>query len=118
MCIQTEDLGIAHGDGFEILGRASGAEVRGCSLNAEALRTMWGNRLGCPQKRATGRSPYDEMSTTIEQIHQAAIRVCEARGQLQRRSTDAIIGALAQTARSWLEPKSVATARQQASSIS
>jgi hypothetical protein len=44
------------------------------------------------------------MSTTIEQIHQAAIRVCEARGQLQRRSTDAIIHALAQTARSWLEP--------------
>ena len=38
MCIQTEDLGIARDDGFEILGRASGAEVRGCSLNAEALR--------------------------------------------------------------------------------
>ena len=40
MCIQTEDLGIANGNGFEILGRAAGAEVRGCSLNAEALRTM------------------------------------------------------------------------------
>jgi hypothetical protein len=39
MCIQTEDLGIANGNGFEILGRAAGAEVRGCSLNAEALRT-------------------------------------------------------------------------------
>jgi hypothetical protein len=37
MCIQTEDLGIANGNGFEILGRAAGAEVRGCSLNAEAL---------------------------------------------------------------------------------
>jgi hypothetical protein len=35
MCIQTEDLGIATGGGFEILGRAAGAEVRGCSLNAE-----------------------------------------------------------------------------------
>jgi len=37
MCIQTEDLGIANGNGFEILGRAAGAEVRGCSLNVEAL---------------------------------------------------------------------------------
>jgi hypothetical protein len=40
MCIQTEDLGIAHADGrFELLGRAAGAEVRGCSLNAESLRS-------------------------------------------------------------------------------
>jgi hypothetical protein len=38
MCIQTEDLGVAHGDEFEVLGRAAGAKVRGCSLNAEALR--------------------------------------------------------------------------------
>ena len=39
MCIQTEDLGIAHADGtFEMLGRVAGAEVRGCSLNAESLR--------------------------------------------------------------------------------
>ena len=37
MCVQTEDLGVARGDGFEILGRAAGAEVRGCSLNAESL---------------------------------------------------------------------------------
>jgi hypothetical protein len=37
ICIQTEDLGIAHDDGFEILGRAAGAEVRGCSLSAESF---------------------------------------------------------------------------------
>ena len=37
MCIQTEDLGVARDDGFEILGRASGTEVRGCSLNAETI---------------------------------------------------------------------------------
>jgi hypothetical protein len=38
MCVQTEDLGIGHADGrFEVLGRATGAEVRGCSLNAESL---------------------------------------------------------------------------------
>ena len=43
MCIQTEDLGVAHDDGFEVLGRAAGAEVRGCSLNAESLR---GTRSG------------------------------------------------------------------------
>ena len=40
MCIQTEDLGVAHGDGFEVLGRAAGAEVRGCSLNAEELQRL------------------------------------------------------------------------------
>jgi len=29
--LQTEDLGIAVGDGFEIVGRAAGAEARGCA---------------------------------------------------------------------------------------
>jgi hypothetical protein len=33
--LQTEDVGYAIGDGFEILGRAEGAEVRGCSLLLE-----------------------------------------------------------------------------------
>jgi hypothetical protein len=32
MAIQTEDLGIRHGDGFELIGRAALAEARGCSL--------------------------------------------------------------------------------------
>jgi len=32
MAIQTEDLGIKRGDGFELVGRASAAEPRGCSL--------------------------------------------------------------------------------------
>jgi hypothetical protein len=32
MAIQTDDLGIANRDGFEILGRAAGAELRGCSI--------------------------------------------------------------------------------------
>jgi hypothetical protein len=31
--IQTEDLGIRHDDGFELIGRAQSAEARGCSLN-------------------------------------------------------------------------------------
>jgi hypothetical protein len=40
--VQTEDLGIARvGEAglveFEVLGRAAGAEVRGCSLNAENI---------------------------------------------------------------------------------
>jgi acyl-coenzyme A synthetase/AMP-(fatty) acid ligase len=40
MCIQTEDLGIGYEDGrFEVLGRAAGVEVRGCSLDAESFRT-------------------------------------------------------------------------------
>ncbi len=44
VCVQTEDLGISRASGtrsgfleFEVLGRAAGAEVRGCSLNAESL---------------------------------------------------------------------------------
>jgi hypothetical protein len=32
MAIQTEDLGVRRGDGFELLGRAVHAEPRGCSL--------------------------------------------------------------------------------------
>ena len=42
MCVQTEDLGVlrASESGFEVLGRAAGAEVRGCSLNAEELKTV------------------------------------------------------------------------------
>jgi len=32
--IQTEDLGIRRGEGFELLGRAQPAEPRGCSLNS------------------------------------------------------------------------------------
>jgi hypothetical protein len=34
MAIQTEDLGIRRGNGFELVGRASLAEARGCSLMA------------------------------------------------------------------------------------
>lgn len=34
----TEDLGIAEGDGFRLVGRAAGAELRGCSLVVEELR--------------------------------------------------------------------------------
>jgi hypothetical protein len=34
MAIQTEDLGIRRGDGFELIGRATLAEPRGCSLLA------------------------------------------------------------------------------------
>jgi hypothetical protein len=34
----TEDLGVAEGNGFRLLGRAAGAELRGCSLVVEELR--------------------------------------------------------------------------------
>lgn len=33
----TEDLGVAEGGGFRLAGRASGAELRGCSLTVEEL---------------------------------------------------------------------------------
>jgi len=46
LSIQTEDLGVSHAaesaagtNSFEVLGRAAGAEVRGCSLTAEDLKT-------------------------------------------------------------------------------
>jgi hypothetical protein len=46
MCVQTEDLGVARvtesssgAHAFEVLGRVAGAEVRGCSLTAEDLKT-------------------------------------------------------------------------------
>ncbi len=39
MCLQTEDVGVAVENGFEIRGRAAGASVRGCSLTAEELRS-------------------------------------------------------------------------------
>ena len=32
IAIQTDDLGVACGDGFEVLGRAAEAELRGCSI--------------------------------------------------------------------------------------
>jgi hypothetical protein len=37
LAVQTEDLGHEVADGFEILGRAQGAELRGCSLAMEEL---------------------------------------------------------------------------------
>lgn len=37
--VLTQDRGVAHGDGFRLLGRASGAELRGCSLTVEELQS-------------------------------------------------------------------------------
>jgi hypothetical protein len=36
MAIQTEDLGVRCGDGFELIGRARFAEPRGCSLMTDS----------------------------------------------------------------------------------
>ncbi len=36
--IQTEDLGIRRGEGFDLLGRAAAAEPRGCSLNVGEVK--------------------------------------------------------------------------------
>lgn len=36
-CVLTEDLGVATGDGFQLLGRSPGSEPRGCSLTMEAF---------------------------------------------------------------------------------
>lgn len=37
MAVQSEDLGKKEGRGFKLLGRAPGSDLRGCSLNYEAL---------------------------------------------------------------------------------
>jgi len=37
MALQTEDLGVERGEGFEVVGRASGAEARGCALLVEQV---------------------------------------------------------------------------------
>jgi hypothetical protein len=37
LAIQTEDLGVRHGSGFDLLGRAKAAEPRGCSLASTSL---------------------------------------------------------------------------------
>lgn len=44
MAIQTADLGITSPDGFRVLGRARGAEARGCSLAMDDLLTAIGRR--------------------------------------------------------------------------
>lgn len=46
----TEDLGVAEGDGFRLLGRAAGAELRGCSLVVEELSSS---------ARAPAKAPED-----------------------------------------------------------
>ena len=46
------------------------------------------------------------MSATLEQIREAIRRTREARERVQYRNTDAIIKALAQTAKNWLDPHS------------
>ena len=38
MAIQTEDLGVRRGDGFELIGRVAQAEPRGCSLMSSDLK--------------------------------------------------------------------------------
>jgi hypothetical protein len=42
MAIQTEDLGEAVGDGFDVLGRAPGAEPRGCSIAVDEILSQAG----------------------------------------------------------------------------
>jgi hypothetical protein len=44
MMIQTADLGAVHADGFSLLGRAPGAEARGCSIAMDELLQAIGKR--------------------------------------------------------------------------
>ena len=40
IAVRTEDLGLAIGDGIVLIGREQGAQLRGCSLDAEQLRSF------------------------------------------------------------------------------
>jgi hypothetical protein len=57
MAVQTEDLGIRRGDGFELIGRATLAESRGCSLmmlegSASSLpQSKWDIDKAMPSKK-------------------------------------------------------------------
>ena len=44
MAIQTEDIGRLEGEGFHLLGRAAGADLKGCSLSAERFIAATLNR--------------------------------------------------------------------------
>jgi hypothetical protein len=44
MAIQTADLGVTSPDGFRVIGRARGAEARGCSLAMDDLLSAIGRR--------------------------------------------------------------------------
>jgi hypothetical protein len=37
IAVETADLGRLAGDGFEVIGRAPGAEARGCSIAADVM---------------------------------------------------------------------------------
>ena len=43
LAIQTDDLGYSTGEGFEVLGRASGAEARGCSIAMDEMLSQGGH---------------------------------------------------------------------------
>jgi hypothetical protein len=50
IAVQTDDLGVTHADGFELLGRARGAEPRGCALAlADLLESSPVRRAGASQ---------------------------------------------------------------------
>lgn len=42
-CVLTQDLGVAVGDGFRVLGRVPGSEARGCSLAMDELLSRAGS---------------------------------------------------------------------------
>ena len=42
--VLTEDLGVARGAGFEVLGRVQGSQARGCSIALDELLTATGGR--------------------------------------------------------------------------
>ena len=53
LAVQTEDLAIRRGDGFELLGRAAAAEPRGCSLMSPLVVPPLGSPFAAPPEGGT-----------------------------------------------------------------
>ena len=84
MCIQTEDLGVAE--------------------RRRLRNSRTGSRRGSAWVFAECGKSFAKMNTS--QIDEAVRRTRQARERVQHRSTDAIVHALAHTARNWLNPDS------------
>ena len=93
--IQTEDLGIRRGDGFELIGRAQLAEPRGCSLmtidcRTAALRTPAISEMNLPNYFLADLPPEATLSPAM--ITEACQTLKRNREHyLAARSTDGMV---------------------------
>ena len=105
MAIQTEDLGIRRGDGFELIGRAQLAEPRGCSLMAVKLvnrKSHIANPMNLPNYFLADLPPEATLSPAM--ITEACQTLKRNRERyLAARSTDSLVKVLSDVAEGWLQ---------------